>query len=172
MIFATYRVISRQTIKRASARLVKCRFWNLRVERRMTETSPWNTSAPISIRISCPRMDLPHEVSGGRSLSETQELTDLPVRCQVCHRGSSCKPPTGSNGHSKVVEHLAKIFNEGGFWILPVLKHPFEAKRDLLPFEDRVAMTGLNVAGHTNVKVQTFENSIFCGAQVPCEKMV
>ncbi|ETI45170.1 nicotinate (nicotinamide) nucleotide adenylyltransferase [Phytophthora nicotianae P1569] len=55
--------------------------------------------------------------------------------------GLSANPPTGPRGHMGVVKHCRDMYDE--IWLLPVYQHIYSSKRQLAPFEHRVAMCRL-----------------------------
>ncbi len=69
--------------------------------------------------------------------------------------GTSANPPTGAGGHAGLVswaatrQHLPDDLPDVGgrpvdeVWVLPVFRHAFEEKRELAPFEHRLAMARL-----------------------------
>jgi len=81
--------------------------------------------------------------------------------------GFSANPPTGSGGHVGIVEWLleARLRELDGrsvdeVWVLPVYRHPFAEKRDMPPFEDRLAMARLAFEGLDRVHVSDVERRI------------
>ncbi|MCK6549272.1 nicotinate-nicotinamide nucleotide adenylyltransferase [Myxococcota bacterium] len=64
-----------------------------------------------------------------------------PGRPRVILFGLSANPPTGAAGHVGIVRWAATQADE--VWVLPVFRHAFHEKRDLAPFDDRVAMARL-----------------------------
>ncbi|OQS05651.1 hypothetical protein THRCLA_02250 [Thraustotheca clavata] len=55
--------------------------------------------------------------------------------------GTSANPPCGLGGHMGVVEYFSKQYDQ--VWVLPVYQHIYSSKRQLAPFEHRVAMLQL-----------------------------
>lgn len=54
--------------------------------------------------------------------------------------GLSGNPPTGLGGHQGVVRALVRSSLYDEVWVLPVYRHMFCSKRELIPFEYRVEM--------------------------------
>ena len=86
------------------------------------------------------------------------EPTPRPVRT-VALFGLSADPPTGWGGHAGIVTWLARDLRlprqhagekdprytapPDQVWVLPVYRHPFPRKRELAPYEHRLAMARL-----------------------------
>lgn len=58
--------------------------------------------------------------------------------------GLSADPPTGRSGHLGILLHLLGLHLFDEIWIIPVYTHAFANKKNLQPFEHRVAMCRLN----------------------------
>ena len=58
--------------------------------------------------------------------------------------GLSANPPTGESGHLGIIQYYqsTSIFNE--IWIIPVYKHMFSSKSNMIDFEHRVKMCELS----------------------------
>jgi hypothetical protein len=55
--------------------------------------------------------------------------------------GLSANPPTGHGGHGSIVNHLCELFDE--VWILPVFRHVYKAKQNMVSYEHRRRMCEL-----------------------------
>lgn len=71
------------------------------------------------------------------------------ARKHIVLYGLSANPPTGNGGHRGIVQYLVKNsdeentkFNE--IWILPVYKHAFDSKSNLLDYDHRMEICRLN----------------------------
>jgi nicotinate-nucleotide adenylyltransferase len=84
--------------------------------------------------------------------------------------GTSADPPTGDRGHRGIVRWLTEtpLDELGGIpdevWVLPVYRHAFVEKRDMAPFEDRMAMARLAFGDLPRVRVSDVERSVAEGA--------
>jgi|Laugresbdmm110sn_1035088.scaffolds.fasta_scaffold121359_1 nicotinic acid mononucleotide adenylyltransferase len=90
--------------------------------------------------------------------------------------GLSANPPTNTSGHAGIVRHIATLVDEARWlcvaceravltvaqlWVLPVFQHSFSSKRDLAPFDDRLAMCQLGLASAApNVRVLDVERTV------------
>ncbi len=81
--------------------------------------------------------------------------------------GSSLNPPTGTGGHAGLARAAAGSGAFDRVWILPVYHHPFATsnpsllKKELISFEDRMAMAELNFANLDGVEVSPAERDAF-----------
>ncbi len=84
---------------------------------------------------------------------------------RVCLYGLSANPPTGMEGHLGVVQYLASsgIFDE--IWVLPVYRHMYQSKRQMVPFKHRLAMCQISFPGVSSpscmVRVSELEKDVY-----------
>jgi len=81
-------------------------------------------------------------------------------REQVLLVGLSANPPTYRGGHAGIMEYFARGKQFDQIWALPVYSHMFATKRELAPFEHRVAMLKLALGGVAKVKVVEVEKDL------------
>ena len=67
--------------------------------------------------------------------------------------GLSADPPTGRSGHLGILLHLLNLHFFDEIWIIPVYTHVFANKKNLQPFEHRVAMCKLNFEKYSSSEV-------------------
>lgn len=67
--------------------------------------------------------------------------------------GFSANPPTDDTGHGGMIKHLVESTEYDEIWLLPVYKHMFDSKSNLLTFEHRLAMCDLVATRLTTDKV-------------------
>jgi len=85
--------------------------------------------------------------------------SDAP-REQVLLVGLSANPPTYRGGHVGIMEYFARGKQFDQIWALPVYSHMFVTKRELAPFEHRVAMLKLALGDVPKVKVVEVEREL------------
>ena len=85
--------------------------------------------------------------------------------------GTSANPPTGRGGHKTILEWLVgnteKLLTDGtavcvyDVWVLPVYKHVFQEKKNLLDFNHRYQMAKLMAEPFKRVQVKTYEKDCY-----------
>jgi len=83
---------------------------------------------------------------------------DAPKKVLVL--GLSANPPTYSGGHFGLFKYFNDSSSFDQIWALPVYAHMFAAKRDLAPFEHRIAMLKLALGELRKVKVLEIEKEL------------
>jgi len=84
----------------------------------------------------------PQDSRTNKNASEIKSMTPTKYNNIVIF-GLSANPPTGYGGHTGIVKDLAASGKFDEIWVFPVYQHMFAAKRNLNPFEHRMAMAKL-----------------------------
>jgi len=91
--------------------------------------------------------------------------------------GTSANPPTGQGGHLTIVEWLSQnyqfkiseqqkeFFSE--IWVLPVYRHAYREKEQLIDFDHRMNMAKLNFEHFKNVQVRDDEKEVYLSSDNP-----
>jgi nicotinic acid mononucleotide adenylyltransferase len=82
-------------------------------------------------------------------------------RRQVCLFGTSANPPTGDGGHVGIVQSLSELQRFDEIRILPVYRHTFAGKRDLVSYEHRMNMCKIAFADIPKAKTCDAEQRSF-----------
>ena len=78
---------------------------------------------------------------GGRPKRTSLGIPIVNHSTRVVLYGLSANPPTGHGGHGSIVNHLCELFDE--VWILPVFRHVYKAKQNMVSYEHRRRMCEL-----------------------------
>lgn len=82
-------------------------------------------------------------------------------RRQICLFGTSANPPTGDGGHVQIVNSLSELQRFDEIRILPVYRHTFSSKRDLVSYEHRMNMCKVAFSSIPNAQVSDAEQRSF-----------
>jgi nicotinic acid mononucleotide adenylyltransferase len=86
-------------------------------------------------------------------------------KVRICLYGISSNPPTGLGGHQGVIRFLAKSGLFDQIWVLPVYKHMYRSKQNMLDFDHRVTMCALSFPGESTptcaVRVSELEKEVY-----------
>jgi nicotinic acid mononucleotide adenylyltransferase len=79
--------------------------------------------------------------------------------------GLSANPPTGNGGHTGIVKYFVQSNMFSEIWILPVYKHIYSIKSEMVSFEQRLQMCDLCFSPETTpnciVRVLACEKEVF-----------